>query len=80
MGVTDKEKELCAKRLISMIIDTLHNISPELTRDSLLEEFINSKTYSKLFDFETKLWTEGPDYILCLYAEEKEIELNIFDD
>lgn len=80
MAVTDKEKELCAKRLISMIIDTLHNIIPEHSKDSLLEDFINSKTHSMLFDFETKLWTEGPDYILCLYAEEKEIILNIFDD
>ena len=80
MAITDSEKELCANRLIAMLIDTLHSIKPMQPKESLLEDFISSKTYSKLFDFETKLWTEGPDYILCLYAEEKGIKLNIFDD
>ena len=32
--------------------------------------FSQSKTYEDLFDFDTEIWKEGPDYLRCLYDEE----------
>lgn len=43
-----------------------HNISFE---DSMLA-FTESKTYQDLFDFNTEIWKEGPDYLCSLYEEE----------
>lgn len=32
-----------------------------------LERFANSPVYDGLFDFDTGLWAEGPDYLLSFY-------------
>jgi hypothetical protein len=32
--------------------------------------FSQSKTYEDLFDFDTEIWKEGPEYLRCLYDEE----------
>ena len=32
--------------------------------------FSTSRTYSDLFDFDTQIWKEGPDYLRGLYEEE----------
>lgn len=34
--------------------------------------FTESKTYQDLFDFDTEIWKEGPDYLRSLYDEELE--------
>ena len=38
-----------------------------------LLEFAESKTYGDLFDYETRIWAEGPDYLRGLYEEEKKV-------
>lgn len=35
-----------------------------------LLNFSQSLTYEALFDFETEIWKEGPDYLRGLYEEE----------
>ena len=38
--------------------------------DDALEIFIKSKTYQALYDFDTMLYTEGPDYLLEWFERE----------
>ncbi len=38
--------------------------------EEALLSFSPSKTYEDLFDFETEIWKEGPDYLRCFYDEE----------
>ena len=38
--------------------------------EEALLEFSKSNTYNDLFDFQTEIWKEGPDYLRCLYEEE----------
>ena len=41
--------------------------------DKLLLEFTKSPTYEALFDFETEIWKEGPDYLLELYVKDNKL-------
>ena len=34
-------------------------------------QFTESATYETLFDFDTAVWKEGPDYLLDVYEEER---------
>lgn len=80
MAVRKASKAYCAHNLVVMVINTLHTLYPDISNESLLSEFSQSKTYSLLYDFNTRLWAEGPDYILGLYAQEKGIKLEILED
>ena len=33
-------------------------------------QFSESRTYALLFDFDTRLWAEGPDYLASLFEDE----------
>lgn len=70
MAVNDPGKEYCAYNLVTMVIESLCELFPSASRNQLLTTFSQSKTYSLLYDFETRLWAEGPDYILEMYAKE----------
>ena len=64
--VTDQQKETCAilvMRSMLEIYSEKHNIS----FSEALERFANSPIYDGLFDFDTGLWAEGPDYLLSFY-------------
>lgn len=67
--VSDKVKNACAVNLMrNMLVkySQKHHISFE---DSMIH-FASSSTYELLFDFDTAVWKEGPDYLLELYEEE----------
>lgn len=67
--VSDKRKNACAVNLMrSMLVKYAqkHNIPFE---DAMLQ-FTESVTYESLFDFDTEIWKEGPDYLLDVYEEE----------
>lgn len=67
--VSDKRKDACAVNLMrSMLVKYAqkHNIPFE---DAMLQ-FTESVTYESLFDFDTEIWKEGPDYLLDVYEEE----------
>ena len=72
MGVNQNAKEFCMHNLVSMITEIIVQ-NTNMSAISFLEEFSKSKTYAKLYDPKTRLWAEGPNYILELYAEEKGI-------
>lgn len=74
--VTEEDKRLCADRLMNMIItDFKRNL-----REDLIESFKNSETVSKLYDYQTRLWAEGPDYILGIFEDEKGIKIDFFEE
>lgn len=63
---TDTQKESCA---VSLMRDTVKELALRDTiscEDALLR-FTNSKVYETLFDYDTGIWRESPDYLLNLY-------------
>ncbi len=67
--IPDKRKNSCAVNLMrNMLVKYAqkHNIHFE---DAIIQ-FAESSTYEMLFDFDTAVWKEGPDYLLDLYEEE----------
>ena len=67
--VTDKQKEVCAviamREAISMLAEKEH-----ISYEKAMLKFTDSKIYDALFDFDTEIWKEGPDYLRGLYDEE----------
>ena len=59
----------CADMIIADAIEDLadeERIPIKEARDRLL----NSKAYEALYDFDTRLWTEGSDYFLDYYRRQ----------
>lgn len=65
-----ERKEYCMHNLASQVIEKLVMEYPQKKEEDLVADFTQSNTYKKLFDEKTRLWAEGPDYILNLYYEE----------
>ena len=42
----------------------------DISFEQALQEFVQSRTYGALFDFDAGVWKEGPDYLRWLYDEE----------
>ena len=42
----------------------------KISFESALQEFMLSKTYKTLFEYESLLWTQGPDYLMDIYKNE----------
>lgn len=62
----------CADMILADAIEDMasdENISIAEARDRLL----NSKAYQCLYDFDTGLWMEGPDYFRDFYRGMEEI-------
>jgi len=74
--VTREVKEFCAHNLVAIIISDMKEYFPDKDENQILSDFTSSKTYSQLFNIETGLWAEGPDYILDMYFEEKDINID----
>lgn len=69
--MTRNQKDYCINNLTSLVIDKLSRENPGKSNIELAAEFLSSHTYELLADHETRLWAEGPDYIIGLYQEEK---------
>jgi hypothetical protein len=41
----------------------------QLSFDEAMLRFSESSAYEMLFDFETEVWKEGPDYLMMLFEE-----------
>ena len=67
--ISCKQKEICA---ILVMRTMLEDYCKETGKhfDQELLNFARSKTYNALFDFDTRLWAEGPDYLRDLYEDE----------
>ena len=63
---TDTQKESCA---VSLMRDTVEELAlrDTISYEDALLRFTNSKVYEALFDYDTGIWRESPDYLLNLY-------------
>ncbi len=68
--VTDSQRETCAVSVMRAMLEDLSAAEGAPLEDLLLE-FAASKTYGVLFDFETRAWAEGPDYLRGLWERER---------
>ncbi len=64
--VTDQQKETCAILVMRSMLET-YSEKYNIPFSEALERFANSPIYDGLFDFDTGLWAEGPDYLLSFY-------------
>ena len=67
--VTAEQKEACA---VSGMRAMLEDYSERhgMAFEAALERFASTRCYAELFDFETRLWAEGPDYLASLFEDE----------
>lgn len=71
-----KQIENLVHRMVAKISLELLDIFKNKDCFEVIKDFSQSVTFMKLFDFETELWRESPDYIIECYLEELgEIEL-----
>lgn len=68
-SIPDKTKEACA-------VETMCHMLKQYAEDTgmkftdVLVLFSSSTTYGVLFDFETGVWKEGPDYLRSLFEKD----------
>lgn len=70
--IKNSQKEYCANNLASLVIERLRQLYPDIRFSKIVSDFMGSETYDLLYDFETGMWAEGPDYILEWYLKENE--------
>lgn len=67
--VTEQQKELCVIAIVRRMIEK-YSEEKSIPYDEAFLDFAKSRTYKAVFDFDTGLWKEGPDYFISLYEEE----------
>lgn len=66
--ISDKEKEYCAVSVMRRMAEKYAAKNKMNFEDALLL-FTGSSVYDALFDYETDIWKEGPDYLMDLFEE-----------
>ena len=70
---TTEQKEAVAIRVMRcMLVCYAEENHVPLERAAL--DFMRSRTYEELFDFDLGVWREGPDYLRDLYDEELRLQ------
>ena len=69
--MSDDIKTACADMILADAIEDMAN-EEGISIAEAREAFLNSGAYECLYDFETRLWTEGPDYFQEFYKKLKE--------
>lgn len=66
--ITNEIREWCA---VSTMRDMLFNLADNknISYEDALVEFADSPIYDLLFDYESGMWKEGPDYLLATYED-----------
>lgn len=64
--ISDETKEACAVGTIHYMVRQ-YAVGNNLSFEDAFFAFASSTTYEVLFDFETAVWKEGPDYIRSLF-------------
>ena len=67
--VTSEQKEATAITVMRCMLVTLSE-EKGIPFEQAMLAFTTSRTYNDLFDFDTQIWKEGPDYLRGLYEEE----------
>ncbi len=60
--VTDTQREYAALTTMRLMLDDCAKLE-NISFDEALRRFTTSIAYVGLFDYETGLWREGPDYL-----------------
>ena len=66
--MTSDVMNLCADMVLADAIEDFAE-KKQITKQEARERIIRSKAYSSLYDFETGLWKDGPDYFISFYEE-----------
>lgn len=67
--ITKEKMDFTIDVLVTMVVDELAEMTGK-DRNEILPEFVVSKTGKALYDISTKLWCNGPSYIVDMYLEE----------
>lgn len=70
-GVTDQQRELCAVSVMRCMLGDL-SVRTGIPFEDLFFQFVKSPVYEMLFDYDTRLWAEGPDYLCDMFESFKE--------
>ena len=71
--VSEKQMESCAVSTMRRMIEK-YAAKTGVSFDDAFFRFTKSCIYNALFDYETGIWMEGPDYLMGLYEETLEAE------
>ena len=63
------KKKFCADLILADAIQDLAT-NEKISISEARTRIICSKAFKALYDYETNLWQEGPDYLLNFYLEE----------
>lgn len=66
--VSDNTKEACAIETMRYMLQKYAQENNLAFEDAFFA-FSSSSTYQVLFDFETEVWKEGPDYLRSLFEK-----------
>lgn len=66
--VTDQQRESCAVSVMRTMLEDYCN-ETGVSFDAAFFQFAASPVYKALFDYSTRLWTEGPDYLRGVFEQ-----------
>ena len=64
----DAKKEMCAVQIMRLMLEK-HSEKHGIPFEEDLFSFSSSPIYETLFDYDTGVWREGPDYLENLYED-----------
>ena len=67
--IDSKQKESAALATLQRALEK-YSEKQSVSYEAALSAFSRSKTYKELFDYDSLLWTQGPDYLISVYEEE----------
>lgn len=67
--ITEEQKKFAVDAMVTLVVEEL---ACDLKRDPtmVLKDFVASKTGALLYDESSKLWWNGPSYIVDMYKKE----------
>lgn len=66
-SIPEERKNACAIHLMRTMLAKFAD-SHGISFDEALLRFTESDAYDTLFDFDTEVWKEGPDYLMMLFT------------
>lgn len=67
--VTEEQKKFAVDAMVTLVVEELvHDL--KLDPSTVLKDFVASKTGALLYDESSKLWWDGPSYIVAMYKNE----------
>ena len=68
-SIPEERKNACAIQIMRTMLAKFSD-NRGISFDEALLQFTQSDVYETLFDFDTEVWKEGPDYLMMLFKEE----------